>query len=68
MNNRFLGFYINLKTVHMLIKTSEYVCTGRYPVQASAVFLNELIISLYLLRKKSCVCFSYRLILVLLEI
>ena len=35
--------------IAQLIKTSEYVCTGRDPVQASAVFLNELIISLSVL-------------------
>ena len=29
------------------IKASEYACTGRYPAQASAMFLNELS-SLYL--------------------
>ena len=37
-----------MTSIAQLIKTSEYVCTGRYPVQASAVFLNELIISLSL--------------------
>ena len=35
-----------MTSIAQLIKTSEYVCTGRWhPVQASAVFLNELIIS-----------------------
>ena len=34
-----------MTSIAELIKTSEYVCTGRDPVQASAVFLNELIIS-----------------------
>ena len=37
-----------MTSIAQLIKASEYVCTGRYPVQASAVFLNELIISLSL--------------------
>ena len=32
-------------SIAQLIMTSDYVCTGRFPVQASAVFLNELIIS-----------------------
>ena len=37
-----------MTSIAQLIKTSEYVCTGRYPVQASAVFLNELMTSLLL--------------------
>ena len=37
-----------MTSIALLIKVREYVCTGRYPVQASAVFLNELIISLSL--------------------
>ena len=39
-------FMSSMTSIAQLIKTSEYVCTGRYPIQASAVFLNELIISL----------------------
>ena len=35
-----------MTSIAQLIKASEYVCTGRNPVQASAVFLNEIIISL----------------------
>ena len=35
-----------MTSLAQLIKASEYACTGRYPVQASAMFLNELIISL----------------------
>ena len=38
--------FLVMTSIAQLIKASEYVCTGRYPVQASAVFLNELIISL----------------------
>ena len=34
-----------MTSIAQLIKSIEYVCTGRYPVQASALFLNELIIS-----------------------
>ena len=34
-----------MTSIAQLIKASEYICTGRYPVQASAVFLNELLIS-----------------------
>ena len=34
-----------MTSMAQLIKASEYVCTGRYPVQAVAVILNELIIS-----------------------
>ena len=37
-----------MTSIAQLIKASEYACTGRYPVQALAVFLNELIISLSL--------------------
>ena len=37
-----------MTSIAHFIKTSEYVCTGRYSVQASAMFLNELIISLNL--------------------
>ena len=33
-----------MTSIAQFIKTSEYVCTGRDPVQALAVFLNELII------------------------
>ena len=42
------NFFV-MTSIAQLIKTSEYVCTGRVPVQASAVFLNELIISLSLI-------------------
>ena len=34
-----------MTSIAQLIKASEYVNTGRYPVQASVVFLNKLIIS-----------------------
>ena len=37
-----------MTSIAQLIKTSDYACTGRYPVQASAMFLNELSISLSL--------------------
>ena len=37
-----------LTSIAQLIKASEYARTGRYPVQASAVFLHELVISLSL--------------------
>ena len=37
---------IVMTSIAQLLKTSEYVCTGKYPAQASAVFLNELVISL----------------------
>ena len=36
-----------MTSIAQLIKTSEFVFIGRDPVQASAVFLNELIISLH---------------------
>ena len=45
----------------LLIKTSKYVCTGSDPVQATAVFLNELIISL-------SICLSVYLLLLLLSL
>ena len=38
-----------MTSIAQLIKTSAYVCTGRNPVQASVVFLNELIISIAVL-------------------
>ena len=31
-----------MTSIAQLIKASEYACTGRYPVQVSAMFLNEL--------------------------
>ena len=37
-----------MTSIAQLIKASEYACTDRYTVQASAMFLNELIISLNL--------------------
>ena len=37
-----------MTSIAQLIKASEYSCTGRYPVQALAMFLNELSISLSL--------------------
>ena len=40
-----LSLSLVMTSIAQLIKTSEYACTGRDPVQASAVFLNELIIS-----------------------
>ena len=41
-NNRLI-----MTSIAQLFKTSEYVRTGRYPVQTSVVFLNELITSIY---------------------
>ena len=35
-------------SIAQLIKASDYAYTGRYPVQARVVFLDELSISLYL--------------------
>ena len=46
--SRYLVWLCFPVSLAQLIKTSEYVCTGRDPVQASAVFLNELIISVFL--------------------
>ena len=43
-----------MTSIAQFIKTSEYVCTGRDPVQALAVFLNELKISL----STQCVVFK----------
>ena len=37
-----------MTSIAQLIKASDYACTGRYPVQALAMFLSELSISLYL--------------------
>ena len=37
-----------MTSIAQLIKASEYACTGRSPLQASTMFLNELIISLSL--------------------
>ena len=48
----FLGLYVCyfslvMTSIVQLIKASEYACnTGRYPVQASDMFLNDLSISL----------------------
>ena len=39
---------LSLKSIAQLIKASYYACTGRYPVQARVVFLNELSISISL--------------------
>ena len=43
--NRFTDRLLSIQ-VFLFTISSEYVFTGRYPVQASAVFLNELINSL----------------------
>ena len=39
---------ISLSIVQLVHNASDYACTGRYQVQASAMFLNELSISLSL--------------------
>ena len=50
--------------IAQLIKTSEYVCTGRDPVQASALFLNELNLShtIYIYKLKFIIAFIHRTI------
>ena len=35
-----------MTSIAQIIKASVYACTGRYPVEASAMFLNEFLISL----------------------
>ena len=40
-----VSLFLVMTSIAQLIKTSAYVCTGRNPVRASVVFLNELIIS-----------------------
>ena len=44
----FLSLSLSLTSIAQLIKASDYACTGRYPVQTSAIFLNEFSISLSL--------------------
>ena len=53
--------------IAQLIKASEYACTGRYwyPVQAPAVFMNELSISLSL---SLSVCLSDYLVSISLSV
>ena len=53
-----------MTSIAQLIKASDYACTGRYPIQARVVFLNELSISLSLC-VSLCLCVSVSLFLFL---
>ena len=46
-------------SIAQLIKASDVACTGRYPVQALAMFLNELSISFSLLSLSLSLLFSF---------